>query len=175
MNTNTQYEMVNTGATDSAAVGWPTIMMRLKNYDDDFEDGVCIVTLTDELLRRLHHYADLVSQFCAEHGANHVEFNFTEGVDHLERQPDSLEEYDLWREEWVMTSVPYDIRRNPAHKEEAAELIEAMYYPTLRVFRNGDLVFCSYHKWMAREWETEVITSATLDAWETWLAEWQEK
>lgn len=173
MNTNIQHEMVMKGTTDLAVA--PTIVMRLNNYDDDFGDGVCIVTLTENLLRRLHHYAELVRQFCAEHGANHVEFDFAEGVDHLERQPDSLENYDLWREEWIRTNEPYNIRHDPAQREEAAELIEAMCCPTLRVFRNGDMVFCSTNRWLARECETEVITSATLDAWETLLVEWQDR
>lgn len=170
MNTNTQQqERVDNEATGLPMVGQPTILMRLKNYDDDFEDGVCVITLTDELLRRLHHYAGLVMQFCAEHGANHVEFNFTEGVDHLERQPDSLEEYDLWHEEWLLTSEPYNIRHNPDHQAEAAELTEAMYAPTLRVYRNGDMVFCAYNKWLWREYETDVISPAVLDAWATLL------
>ncbi|MCL4267255.1 MAG: hypothetical protein KJ069_29015 [Anaerolineae bacterium] len=171
MNNITPDDLVNEVVTGLAAAGSPTILMHLKNYDDDLEDGMCIITLTDDLLRRLHHYAGLVRQFCEEHGANYVEFNFADGLEHLARQPESLADYDLWREEWLLTSEPYDIRHNPTHNAESVELSHAMHNPALRVYHNGAMVFCSYHRWLGFECETDLITSATLDAWATLLAE----
>jgi hypothetical protein len=147
-----------------------TILMRLKNYDEYIEDGLCVITLTDDFLRRLHDYSALVNSLCEEHGASHIQFNFAGGVDHLENQPESLEDYDLWNEEWLLTNEPYDIRNNPAHETESAQLTYAMRGSALRVFRDGDMVFRCYHKWSGLEYETDVISLATLDAWATILA-----
>lgn len=163
-------DMVNEVETGQGNAGDFTILMRLKNYDDIIEDGLTIITLTDDLLRRLHNYSALVRSLCEEHGASHIQFNFADGVDHLENQPESLEDYDLWADEWLLTSEPYDIRHNPAYQDEAAELTHPMRGSALRVYSDGSLVFRCYHKWSGVEYETDMITLATLDAWATILA-----
>jgi len=161
---NDMAEETATGARDY------TILMRLNNYDDIIEDGLCAINLTHDLLRRLHDYSALVKSLCEEHGASHIQFNFANGVDHLEKQPDSLEDYDLWNEEWLLSSEPYDIWHNPTHRDEATELAGAMRGSALRVFSDGDMVLRCYHKWSGLEYETDIITLATLDAWATILA-----
>ena len=163
-------DMANEAATGQANASDYTILMRLKNYDDYIDDGLCVITLTHDLLRRLHDYSALVKSLCEEHGASHIQFDFAYGVDHLEKQPDSLEDYDLWNEEWLLSSDPYDIWHNPAHRDEAAELAGAMRGSALRVFSDGDMVLRCYHKWSGLEYETDIITLATLDAWATILA-----